>query len=129
MSLGAPAAASKVLGYSDAKCSIDAMNCPMWLMLKESSAAFDVATPPPISPENNDNEDPAEEQQLAEDDGGDKDDNDEGEGDVIITTTARKLRVSTSVHNLYFRRCLRDDTSHPYHGMCFIVGMRLVRIE
>lgn len=39
MSLGGPAAASKVLGHSDSKCSTEATSCPMWPMLREAKAA------------------------------------------------------------------------------------------
>lgn len=124
MSIGAPAAASKVLGYSDAKCSTETTNCPMWSMLREASAAFDDPAPPPTSPGHAD-----EEEKGGQDDNLDSDDDEDGGGDVIISGATGKLRASTIMHHLYFRRCHKDDTGHPYYNMCYIVWTRLVRVE
>lgn len=127
MTLGGPAAASKVLGYTDGKCSSEAIDCPAWPLLREASAAFGDPAPRPASPPDGDDE----EQEVRDDDhdsDGDHDDHD-GSGDVFISGATGKLRVSTSLHHLYFRRCHRDDTDHPYHGMCYVGWVRLVRVE
>lgn len=121
INLGAPAAASKVLGYSDVKISTETTSCNMWPMLKEASAAFDVATPRPASAETAEEDD-----QPALHDNQDSDDE---EDDAIISGTSGKLRLTTRAHHLYLRRCGRDDTSHPYHGMSYVVWTRLVRVE
>ncbi|CAM9864610.1 unnamed protein product, partial [Laminaria digitata] len=33
------------------------------------------------------------------------------------------------MHHLYIRRCRAEHTSHPYHGMSYVVWTRLVRLE
>lgn len=122
MSLGAPAAASKVLGHSDSKCSTDATYCPVWPLLREATDAFCDPVPPPEA------HDSGDEEGKAEEDDNESDDDDNGH-DVIINAATGKLKMSTRLHHLYFRRCHRNDTGHPYHGMCYVVWTRLVRIE
>ena len=124
MSLGAPAAASKVLGYSDSKCSTEAANCPMWPILNEASAAFGISDSTPAS-----TEDDNESQRGDQNSDSDSEDSNGGTNAVFINGASGTLRVSSSIHHLYFRRCRKDDSSHPYHGMSYVVWMRRVRVE
>lgn len=125
MTLGGPAAASKVLGYSDSKSSSDAVDCAVWPLLKGASAAFGNPASPPASAGNADDE-----EQGAQPDNHDHSDDDHDAGsDVFISGATGKLRVSTCMHHLYYRRCDKDDTDHPYYNMCFVVWTRLVRVE
>lgn len=119
MPVGAPAAASKVLGYTDAKSAPDARTCPMKPLLALASASFDALPPAEGSNDNADDED----------DGDDDDDGDDYHSGAILNTSGGKIRISISLHELYLRRCLPNDTEHPYHGMCYAVWARLVRIE
>lgn len=125
--LGAPAAASKVLGYSDAKCSSEAVACPVWPLLREDADAFGKPAAPPASPADSDDE-----EKEGRDDNSDSD-NENGDNvggvDVFISGVTGKLRMSTLLHHLYLRRCDKDDTEHPYHGMSYVVWARRVRIE
>lgn len=121
MSIGASAAASKVLGYDDAKCSTDTHNCAMGPLLAETSASFNAAIPAAAAPSN------AEDGEKRSDD--DDDDDDAGNDDVMLNTSGGKIFVSSRMHHLYIRRCRADDTAHPYHGMSYVVWTRLVRIE
>ena len=131
LSVGGPAAASKVLGYSDSKCSHTVHNCPMAPLLKESSAFFAAR-----SAETSGGEPPSANQDgNARDQNGNAGDGDNGEADaddeidVSLDTAGSKIKVCTHTHHLYLRRCLPDDTGHPYHGMSYFVWMKLVRIE
>lgn len=97
----------------------------MWPLLREASAAFGSPAPPTASPGDADDE----EAQGVEDDSQDSDGAQDDGGEVFISGATGKLRVSTCMHHLYFRRCHREDTDHPYHDMCYVVWTRLVRVE
>ena len=89
-------------------------------LLRDASAAFDVATPARDTlPDGAENVGDAD----------DSDDDNDDDGGAVFTAAGGKLRVSTSMHHLYLHRCLPDDTEHPCHGMSYVVWMRLVRIE
>lgn len=123
MSLGAPAAASKVLGYSDAKCSTDTNNCPMGPLLTETSAFFDAVTPSSGQTTSNDVGDEGSD--------GDNDnvtDDDACDKDVMLSTSGGRITLSTRMHDLYVRRCRADDSTHPYYGLSYAVWTRLVRV-
>ncbi|CAM9139568.1 unnamed protein product, partial [Pylaiella littoralis] len=59
----------------------------------------------------------------------DNDDVDGGANGVMLSTFGGKIKISTRVHDMYLHRCAADDIDHPYHGMCYVVWLRLVRTE
>ena len=124
LSVGGPAAASKVLGYSDSKCSHTVHSCPMVPLLRESSAFFAAR-----SAETSDGEPPSANQDGNAGDGDNGEVDAMNEIDVSLDTAGSKIKLCTHTHHLYLRRCLPDDTDHPYHGMSYFVWMKLVRVE
>lgn len=57
------------------------------------------------------------------------DDDSDSAGGVIISTVKGKLAIDQRAHLLYLHRCDRHDTTHPLHGMSYLVWHRLVRVE
>ena len=125
MTMGGPAAASKVLGYTDSKCSHETHNCPMAPLIAESSKFFE-NLPTAASGQPSTTSD--QQGEIYENDDIDDDEEDDRH-DIMLNTAGNKIKISTSLHQLYLRRCRPDDHDHPYFGMSYVVWARLVRVE
>lgn len=111
MRIGAPDAAIKVLGYSDATISSDAQICPMGPILAETAASFDIVVRTTDAAANINGGEGGSEND--EDDGGDDDAGDNS----MLSTFRGKITMSMRPHQLYRRRCHVEDTGHPFHIM------------
>lgn len=119
--LGATAAASKVLGYDDAKISHEGVMCPLGPLLAETSASF-VDLPAPqnatgVGEDDGGGGNGDGEGESRDDGGDDHDDSDDEPTGVMLSTFAGKITISPRMHHLYVHRCAPDDVSHPYFNM------------
>ena len=99
LSIGGPAAASKVLGLPDEKLSHRSVPCPMTSLLAWASRR-DKAADADNSPGDD-----------GDSSGSDSDAEDSG---VTITASQGKLTVAQRTHLLYRSRCRPGNTEHPF---------------
>lgn len=124
--IGAPAAASKVLGRDDHKISHVATNCPMAPLLAWSASEVAQRSVHRASPDSNNG--------YTDDNGNDNNSENGIEANddddyITISAAGGSLKVSIRAHHLYLQRCKKQDTGHPLHDMSYFVWHRRVRVE
>ncbi|CAM9426660.1 unnamed protein product [Laminaria digitata] len=136
LSIGGPAAVSKIFDLPDAKIYHPTVPCPMGPLL-----ACATSVDGPLDGDgnnsnrndngNNDSSNATDRNDIGNDDSSDNNDNvndgDDSNGAIIVPVNG-KLTVTNRTHALYRDRCDPDDTSHPLHGMSYFVWTRLVRV-
>ncbi|CAB1107609.1 unnamed protein product [Ectocarpus sp. CCAP 1310/34] len=115
LSIGGPAAASKVFDLPDHRISHPTVPCSMSPLLTWATSR----------------DGPLDGEVDRVDDSSDDDDQNDSdvEESIIITPFKGKLTVAQRVYLLYLKRCDPNDTTNPVHGMSYVVWHKLVRLE